>query len=328
MTSIVLADIGGTHVRFGTVADDGTIQHPLRYKAEDYPSLIDILQVYCSETNRPVGGALAIASAANPESDGVWRFISLKTNRWDINPVTLEQAGWSVRLLTKDFTASAFGAVTAEKGGAQLLYAGSPAEETGRVILGPGTGLGLTYLFPLENGRWYNQPRSGGHYGGHMLATALTDEQHEILKLVGKIRGGERVVIFEDVASGWGLPLLYKAICQLQSHKVAHQTGEAIVGHPDDLAVRETLRLFHEFLGLFAHNAIVTGHAYSGLYLEGGLLLRLNNLGLFDVQSFLRFIHLPLVPIVEDSLRGVPIWLVTDPFVALKGLKEMVAENV
>src|SRR5690606_29965745 len=103
-------------------------------------------------------------------------------------------------------------------------------------------------------------------------------------------------VVFENLASGPGL--------------------EKMQGLYDE---QTALRLFHEFLGLFAATAVVAGNAYGGLYLTGGVLERLVEKDMFDVDHFLSFFHLNAVESVRQALLDTPVIYITEPYPALKG---------
>ena len=311
--TVILADIGGTHARFACL-EKGGIAEPQKYAASAFPALADALMAYCAAHGKKPKGKIRIAAAARNHGD-TWRF--LNGNPWIIDPKALAKAGWKLELIVNDFAASARGALALTDDQLITLKQGVGATGAARAILGPGTGLGLAYLIPAKKG-WHVQET----FGGHMLATARTEEQFRILRTVGNLRGNDAVV-FEDVVSGRGLPLLYRAVCAEKSLPSKHDTAESLIADAQDTAVRETLRLFYEFLGLFAHNAAVSGHAIGGLYLDGGMIQRLHTANLYDAASFERFFVPDVAPTVKAALAATPVWLIRDPFVALRGLAAM-----
>jgi glucokinase len=72
---------------------------------------------------------------------------------------------------------------------------------------------------------------------------------------------------------------------------------------------------------------VIAGHGFGGLYLDGGVMHRLHERGLFDFAAFEKFLVLPAAPVVRDALAAVPARLVTDPYVALKGLAALYGEQ-
>jgi glucokinase len=317
----VAADIGGTHARFAFI-EDGALGAPEKQAVRDFPGLIPALASWCARYNRKAEGELLIATAAQPGADGVWRFLN-GNNPWVVDRKALLKAGWHLKILVNDFAASAHGAVRLPADSLAVLRPGSGQTGANRAILGPGTGLGMAFMIPLADGRWHVQET----FGGHMLAAALTDEQTQIIKFVRELREGRTEVVPEDLASGRALPGLYQAVCLLNKQRPQLATADEILADAGKDMPRQAVRLFHEFLGLFAHNVAVTTNSFGGIYLDGGVVQRLHEKNLFDRAAFERFFIPAVVPSVHAALAATPVWLVRDPFVALRGLAEMVDNN-
>ena len=307
MTAL-LTDIGGTHMRIARDAD-GVLTAPEKFAVADFPSLPAILDRYCAVHDLTPGGTVRIATAANPWPDGMWHFTNNETITLD--PAAFTRAGWAVAALTDDFLASAHGIGDAATA---TLRAGEVRTDAPSVLLGPGTGLGLAYLVPTPGGRHVQQT-----FGGHMLATAATAEQRQVLDAIAALRGAA-VAVPEDVASGRGLATLQGAVRDLRGESGQDMTLTQLM-QSDAPVAQDTLRLFHEFLGLFAHHAILTLHAFGGLYLDGGVLQALRRHGKFDFAGFVRYLDLDVAPVVRAALAATPIHAVADPYIALRGLR-------
>jgi glucokinase len=318
--TVIATDIGGTHARLAVV-ENGKIGQPEKMAAAESPTLPAALESWCVKRKQKCGGKLLIATAAQPGTDGVWRFLN-GSNPWIIDSKALGKAGWQVDILVNDFAASARGALTLPSSSLTVLREGRGTDGTGKAILGPGTGLGMAYMTPAGE-RWRVQET----FGGHMLAAAKTDEQFAVIKAIRELRGGKPDVVPEDLASGRALPNLYNAVCLINGRTPADITADEILTNansPDSRQViHHVLRLFHEFLGLFAHNVVVTTHAFAGVYLDGGVIQRLHAAKLFDHESFNKGFIPAMVPTVRAALEATPAWLVNDPFVALRGLADM-----
>lgn len=317
----LVCDIGGTHIRIAVV-EGGALVAPEKFPVSDFATPESALLHYLDQHNRPaVPCRVAICCAANDDGAGVYRF----TNNpgWTITPSLMKAAGWEIDRVTHDFYASAWGVTVIGSGGVDPVRPGRPDAVMPRAILGPGTGLGLAYIFPLRR----DQPGGGYHvqmtHGGHMLSLVLSDEHFLIVELIRRIKGDAYTIIPENMCSGRGLPFLYQAVCNAYGYDRVYEMPREMLDHPGDPAVRETLRLFHEFLGLFAHQAVLTGNAFGGLYLDGGVLHHLRERNLFDKKTFIDFMTLNPVPVVRASLDRCPVYLVTDPFIALRGLLAM-----
>lgn len=307
--SALIADIGGTHIRLAR-AKGRALADPVRLPVADFPSLEDALARYAGKDK----AALYIATAAWPHADGVWRFS--KPGRWEIDPGALCADGWQIGWIGNDFGAGARGALAA---GPEHLFEVQAAGDNEiaqkrSVVLGSGTGLGLAYV---EGARVQET------YGGQMQAPQLTDEHHTVIELAGRLKDNGRPVSAEDIISGPGLALLYRACCLLHGQEVADSEPGVMLLEKDSFFYAHPLRLFHEFLGLFAQQAAIFGHAYQGLYLDGGVLHHLVKAQAFDRRTFLDFFIGDPLPLIKDQLSAMKIGIVTDPFVTLRGLLEI-----
>lgn len=307
----ILADIGGTYARFAR-AEGRDIVEFKKYKAADYPSLLQALNAYCGETGLQGTGEIAIATAAY-EDGQVWRFVNL--NSWVIDPQMLENAGWTVRIILNDFAAATWGLLNLSDSGKELLKAGTGTAPLPRCLIGPGTGLGLGYLLPVKTG--YHVQRT---HGGHMIAAALTKEQGAVLEALKRLKTDNTVPVFENVVSGPGLYNIYRALCLINGQEPEFPDTPSLMKAHKSAGRRETVRLFHEFFGLFAQTVTVSGHAYGGLYLTGGVLDRLMESGDFDIEHFERFFVLPTVRSVHEALSRTPVIYIREPYLAMKGL--------
>ncbi len=318
----VICDIGGTHIRLAQDHGGRDPVDPRRYAVSNFSDLYDAVEFYCTETDIHDPDSVAVAAAANDAGDGVYRFFN--NEGWAIDPAALRKRGMALDGVINDFAASAWGMTCVPDHALYAIRGTQSDHHYPRAILGPGTGLGLAYALPLENGRW----RVQGTHGGHMMAACLNDEHHLICELVGRLNGHDRMVIVEDVVSGRGLPTLYRAVCQMNGDEpLPLENAAHVLDYADNPSVVETLRLFHEFLGLFMHNVAITLESYGGLYLDGGLTARLHERGLFDSARVLDFMMLKPVPSVRSDLEKTPVFIVNDPYIALRGLIAMDRSN-
>ena len=308
----ILVDIGGTHARFASL-ENGVIVNPQRLPVADFSSFEAALQSY-----RKDPCDLLIATAAHPDEKSIWRFVN--NNKWIIDPEALRKTGWGIKTIINDFAGSAWGALADDR--LVVLREGRADPKSPRAIIGPGTGLGLAYMIPLSGGTWHVQQTMGAH----MAAAALTDEQRGIMNLMRGLYGGNHAVTYEDVASGRALPVLHRAVCAQNGSQPTFTDAKGLLLNAGDADVKQTLRLFHEFLGLFAHNIVVTGHAYGGLYVDGGITHRLDEAGLFDFPTFAKFMAPAVTSVVRERLETTPVYLINKPFAALRGLAE-IAKN-
>ena len=302
----ILVDIGGTYARFALEVGGKPAQLK-KYAAADFKTFEEALAQYLSETGAGRNPALFIATAAHPDERNVWRFVN--RNKWVLDVAAMN----NVEIIMNDFEAATWGLIgLADQ---KILKAGKENRIAPRVLIGPGTGLGLGYLIPASKGFDVR-----GTQGGHIATAALNEEHTRVLRAVDKIKGRDCLNVYEDVVSGPGLYNLYAALCDLSDEeRIAKDAGDLIALYKSP-AARDALRLFHEFFALFAATVTVGAGAYGGLYLAGGVLDRLVENNLFDFAHFEKFFAGNYVPSVKKALSQTPVIHAFDPNLALSGL--------
>lgn len=312
MTQIpyIVADIGGTYARFA-VHEGKAFQHMRKYKAADFKGLEAALAHYQDEVGVKLSH-MRVATAAYLTADDCWRF--LNCNEWLIDPAALTKAGWTLSHIVNDFEAATLGLLGLSVEMRQILKAGDAQKESSRCLIGPGTGLGLGYLSAAGVVQ--------KTHGGHMVVSTITDEQRVVIDSVQKAKAEPTIPVFENVVSGPGLFNIYRALCRIEDCVPEFTSVEGLIEHKESEVVQETIRLFHEFFGLFAHMAVVTGHAYGGLYLTGGVLDRLIAQDLFNIELFERWFILDGAPSVKDDCERTPIIYCADQHLSFKGLAQ------
>lgn len=302
----ILVDIGGTYARFAC-EKHGKPANSKKYAAADFPSFEDALAQYTDETGVTGEVSLLIATAAHPDERNVWRFVN--RNKWELDVAALG----NVDIILNDFEAATWGLVGLKD--QKILKAGRETRTAPRVLIGPGTGLGLGYLIP--HGKTFHVQ---GTQGGHIATAALSEEHRRVLQAVDKVKGRDCLNVYEDVVSGPGLYNLYAALCSLSDEEQIAQSADELLAHEKSPAVRDALRLFHEFFGLFAATVTVGTGAYGGLYIMGGVLDRLMEKNLFDFAHFEKFFAGNFVPSVKKALGNTPVIHVADPHITFNGL--------
>lgn len=303
----IVCDIGGTFARFAVV-ENGVFKAFHQYRAAEHDSFLAALNAYSAEAGLVDKLPVLIATAAY-EDGPVWRFIN--QNEWVIDTAALKAAGWRVDLILNDFAAATWGLLALDETAVKRLNEYAINARLPRCLLGPGTGLGLGYLYPLEDQKYHVQRT----HGGHMPAAAVTAEQASVIEKITQTMPQGDAVVYETLVSGPGLVNIYNA---LSAHKVSH--AQDVLAQANTEMGKKTIRLFHEFWGLFAATSVICGHAYGGLYLTGGMSKRLDDAGLLDMKSFMAYFTAPWAVSVREALEATPIALVTDPHLSFKGL--------
>lgn len=309
----LVADIGGTHVRFGLATGSG-IEGLTTYRCADYDSLTTAARAYVATCDGPAPRSAALAVAGPVRGDvirmtnHVWTF-SVETVRHELGLDRLE--------VLNDFAALALSLPAL--GGADLreVKAGVVAERAPKAVLGPGTGLGVAALVPAGND-WVPLTTEGGHRD----LAAQTEREWQIVRQLG---GRFEHVSVERVLSGPGLVNLYEAVARLSDGEPQSLTPAAVVAgarEGSSPACTEAANLFSSWLGAVASDLAVTLGAFGGVYLGGGILPKMGDV--FDADRFReRFLAKGRF---RDYLRPIPVAMILRPDAALVGIARALAD--
>ncbi len=279
----LVADIGGTNTRLGVISDGELTslhKHPTGSLADLHAALHDV-RVAQGTPPRAV-----VAAGAGPVRDGT---IHLTNAHLKLSEAELAEATESDHtFVINDFTAAAWS--VAEVTGTDvepLQGAASPPLGT-RLVVGPGTGLGVGALIYSE-GHFHTASGEGGHMG---LSPRHKDEV-EVFAAAKELApecffGDSLVLEAEMFLSGTGLPILYQAVGLASGQnttavRTAKDILQAAQDGTDTCAVK-TARMFTEHLGAIMGDLAVALVPRGGVFLVGGVAEK--NRWLFD-QDFL-----------------------------------------
>lgn len=306
---ILIGDIGGTNARFSIVpdatseptqltsvktADFKTIDEAIRSAVLDHTSLL------------PVSAILAVAGPIETDE------IPLTNCDWVVKPKEmLANLGLKDVIVINDFEAQALAIATLGSDDRETIGPQRPDMIASRVVLGPGTGLGVAGLVHARN-MWFPVPGEGGHVDiGPRSARDYQVFPH-LDTIEGRIAG-------EQILCGRGLVNLYRAICLADGvtpvfSDPADVTAKGLSG--EDRQAQETLSLFSTYLGRIAGDMALIFMARGGMYLAGGIS-----------QKIIPALRLPeFRAAFEDKaphkalMRSIPTHVVTHPQAALAGL--------
>ena len=276
----IVADIGGTHARFGWQASAGApIDHVHSLACADFATLADAFEAYLRTAALPLPPNCSIGIATPVSGDSV----RMTNHHWAFSQSGLrERLGLRRLLVINDFTALAL-AVPALPAEALRQVGGGAAVRGAAVgVIGPGTGLGVSGLLPRGDGDTV-VPIEGE--GGHVTLAAETDAEFRVLASVRRRHGH---VSAERIVSGQGLLNLYRAICDVNGDYASAAASSADVTRlalaAGDAACVEAVQMFCGFLGSVAGNLALTLGARGGVYIGGGIVPRLG--AWFDASPF------------------------------------------
>ena len=273
-------------------------------KNDNFPSLEASIAHYLQHRGVAALHAAAIAVAAPVDRE----VIRLTNRDWSFSATSLKQAAnaKSFRLLN-DFEALAYSLphIAAE----DLVQIGGVKSDKPqvKVVLGPGTGLGMATLAPLANGGWMPIPGEMGH-------TTLPIINAEELMLRDKIAGVGKFAEVEDILTGPGLLALYRAVSSSPVLENPEAVLQAALKGQDKSAVK-ALDHFMTFLVRLAGDAAMCLQARGGVYLAGGI-----------APSLVENLKAPKYrAIFEDKgriaglMKPIPLYVIIDKFPAFKG---------
>jgi glucokinase len=276
MSECLLADIGGSKSRFALANSAGRLECILVIDNDAVADLPAAIECYLDKTAaRPISAMFAVAGLIDGEE------VALTNRAWRFNRAELARRfGLSPLRVLNDFEAIAWSLPHLAPADVRALEVASRTALTklGRkhgvkVVLGPGTGLGVAALVPAD-GRWHVVASEGGHaaFGPH-----AADEVEIFARLRDQCGGS---VSAEMVLSGSGLVRLAAALGMNVLSLPVGQASETIVaralaGDPSTLAVT---RMFVRLLGRFAGSLALTFRALGGIYITGGVAAGLGRL--------------------------------------------------
>ncbi len=310
MTNLALVgDIGGTNSRFGLVHKGQVSVHDVEaLKNNDFGSLEQAVSHYVEKRGVKELAAAAIAVAGPTEGE----VVALTNRDWKFTRDSLRNAARarSFRLLN-DFEALALSLPHLEGDDIVQLGGETPAKPAVKIVLGPGTGLGMATLAPLPHGGWMALPGEVGHI-------TLPIETQEEFDWRAKMSKPGVIFESEDAITGGGLLRMYQALGGTLATPEA--VLQAALAGTDKAAVK-TLDQFITWLARIAGDAAMTMQARGGVYLAGGIapsIVEKLKTGNFRTvfQEKGRLAHV---------MRPIPVYVIVERFPAFKGCAAAIA---
>lgn len=288
---IMAGDLGGTNFRVQARLDGTTIFAKRYSNVREFNSLEQLIAKVVDDLDfRPDVTCLAVAGPVAPSG----REAHLTNLGWSVNAASLENLGIGRVVLLNDFEAIALGITSLDEN--ELIKVGGDARKPGdAVVLGPGTGLGVAFLWWTGTG-YVTKPTENGHRewpARSELEWAIRGYIAEVKREAGGTPTYPARVSFEDVVSGRGLVNVYRAL--RQSAEFAALGNVLENGPPDapaaisegaksgNRACIEALRIFYENLAVFAGD-LALHSVPGGVYIAGGIVTK--NLEAFFASGF------------------------------------------
>ncbi len=311
---LLVADIGGTHARFGWVRDAGA-------------SLSDVQTLLCVDYDRPHDAAIHYLShfhsGASPS-----RVVIAIASAISSGPIKVTNSAWTldrVEFAThtgvanievfNDFEAIALILPHMAATDYQLIGPSVPNPNFAMAVIGPGTGLGVAGIIPVSQrpGTW--QTVCGE--GGHVTLCAASTYQSDLLRVAGR---AHTHISAERLVSGLGLPALRRAVAEVEGLPIEQEMDAEQIGTlgstRSDVLCEHTMEAFCSLLGLIAGNLALTLGARGGIFIAGGIVPKL---GAFFGQSGFRT-QFEAKGRYINYQREICTAVITTPYPGLRGL--------
>jgi glucokinase len=305
---VLVGDIGGTNARFAQLdAPDAELHIFPTAATADYADPAAAIEAVVLKDDKTPPRTLIFALAGPVTGDR----IKLTNCPWVFAPRDLiARLGVENVILLNDFEAQALALPSLGVEDLQQIGGGEILPEATKVVIGPGTGLGVGILAHAD-GIWIPIPGEGGH----VSLAAETDRDIAIWKHLTRVEGR---VTAESVISGPGMLNLYSAIARANGHEPIYHTpaditAPASASNPE---VKETLELFGQHLGCVSGDFALTALARGGVYIGGGVSQHIA--GTLEAGPFRAAFEAK--PPHRALATSIPTFLIMHPMPALIGL--------
>ena len=308
---ILIGDIGGTNARFAILVDSQA--EPKEFpnvQTADYANIDEAIQAAILDRTsvQPRSAVLAVAGPVDGDE------IALTNCDWVVRPRRMfETLGLSDIVVLNDFEAQALATVALGEDSMERIVEGESDPWGSRVVLGPGTGLGVAGMVHARH-MWIPVPGEGGHVD----IGPRTPRDHEIWPHLEPLEGR---ISAEQLLCGRGLVNIYQAVALTQNATPRFSTPAEITAaaldETDELAV-EAVNLFVTCLGRQAGDLALVFMSRGGVFLTGGIAQKI--IPALKNDRF-REAFEDKAP-HRDLLHEMPVFVITHPRAALAGLTD------
>lgn len=310
--AFLLGDIGGTNARFSLV-DSGRkhVQVFSTAKTADFQNIDDAIAQHILPLAEERPENLILAVAAPIEGN----IVRMTNCHWAIEPEALiKRFNLKRVVLINDFEAQALAVAALSTAYLKPIGGGVQNPYSSRVVLGPGTGLGVAGIASC-NCRFLPVTSEGGHVD-------FAPHTPRDFALMPYLLKGRNRISAEKVLSGGGFLRIYSAICAADGIAPDLEDAAAITGaahEKSNAQAAETVALFLTYLARFCGDFAMVFKAHGGVYIGGGIVPKI--ISLLDETKFRQEF--------EDKgrhkriLETIPIYVMTHPRAALEGMESL-----
>ena len=309
--ALIVADVGGTNVRFALSSMTNSQLTQIKYlRCADFDSFEGAFENFVTSISDKKDGqthllSLAVAGPVNSE------FVEVSNSHWKFGKSQLiDRLKLNSLLVINDFTAQALAQEELVREHNLQLLKGISDSKAPLLVIGPGTGLGVSALIPLTDG-----PLPIEGEGGNVCFSPQTDIERN---LDAYLREEKDHIVVENFVSGPGLEAIYgfmsgKKITELNLS--AEKIGETAL--KEHGLCRDAVNTMFGILGSVMADHVLTIGCWRGAVIAGGIIPRLAPL--IMSSSFPE--RFRSAGQMRHLLENVPIWLSKDPNAGLKGAR-------
>lgn len=268
-----VADIGGTRTRMAFVVQ-GRLEGLTILDTNTCGDLEDVLADYTARSPAALDrAALAVAGPTNGTSAALTNIGQTLI----ADSLQRRLGTTSVRLLN-DFEAVAQATATVQADGLSIIRGTADLKAGNRLVIGPGTGLGVGCLLKDGTVGFTCHPCEGGHVGIGPRSRFEVAVFEALTKLWPETVFGDSLCVeAETLLSGTGIPYLYRAVAAVEGRKPEQTDSPVIMASAkagsDPVAVA-TAKIFKRHLAALAGDLAILFNATGGIFFCGGVAQR------------------------------------------------------
>lgn len=306
---VLIGDIGGTNARFAILTEPSG--EPLEFPtvgSASFETLDKAIRTVVLDHTPVMPRSAVLAIAAPVEGDE----IALTNSAWVVRPRQMfETLGLDEIVVLNDFEAQALAVVALGPDQMEKIGGGEAEPYSRRVVLGPGTGLGVAGL--IHSGDiWIPIPGEGGHVD-------IGPRTARDLQVFPRIETIEGRISAEQMLCGRGLVNIYRAVCAADGVSAsfnlpAQVTSAALEG--TNRQAQEALDIFVTCLGRLAGDLALIFSSKGGVFLTGGIAQKIVptlKSGRFREAFNDKAPH-------SQMIADIPVYVITEPLAPLRGL--------
>lgn len=306
---VLAGDIGGTKswlAAFDTQQSNSIVAEKI-YSSQQFDSLSAVVHEFCRDfqLNTFRSACFGLPGPVTGEQAQLTNLPWLVTSQ-----EIIQQCDIAKVKLINDFQAAALGidAISTEQ--LVCLQEGSFNPQGNRLVVGAGTGLGVAPVVNTPQG-FVPQPCEGGH----MDFAPVNELQQRLQKWLWQ---NWRHLSYERLLSGAGLQALYAFFSKLSLKEQESWPAPELVQQWAQEGQAEAIKSINAFVQIYAAyigNIALLWPAYAGIYIAGGIAAKIEPW--MRKEGFLT--KLQDKGRMSDLVAGMPVYLVKDPALGLKG---------